>query len=125
MKGYRYVQSFIDGGGRVRNYFRRQGYPRIALPDQIAGPEFVISYQAALSAPRNVPLSSLLGGTERSGAKPLIGVYLLMLKGKVTYIGSSLNMPWRLPNIRPMAVHLIRRSISLRQLENGKHWKAY
>jgi hypothetical protein len=65
------------------------------LPDQITSPEFAASYQAALDAPRAAPPSSLLGGVEKAGAEPLIGVYLLLLKGKVVFIGSSLNMPKR------------------------------
>ena len=89
-KKYRYVHSFVD-----RNYFRRKGYSKIALPDQIGSPEFVLAHAAALNAPRAIPVSALRGGVERSGAQPLIGVYLLMLKGRVAYVGSSLNMPRR------------------------------
>jgi hypothetical protein len=93
---YRYVQSWVDSSGRVRNYFRRPGYPRIKLPDLIGSPEFVLAHAAALNAPRGVPASALRGGTER-GFQPLIGVYLLLLllRGQIVYIGASLNMPKR------------------------------
>jgi len=97
---YRYVQSFIDEVGKVRNYFRRPGYPRIALPDQIGSPEFIRAHAAALKSKRTPPRSALRGGVESSGAQPLIGVYLLMLRGKVVYVGSSLNMPKRVADHR-------------------------
>jgi hypothetical protein len=70
------------------------------LPEQIASAEFEQEYRAALKMPKAKPPSSLRGGVKRSGAQPLIGVYLLMLKGKVTYVGSSLNMPRRVADHR-------------------------
>jgi hypothetical protein len=64
------------------------------------------AYQAAM-AEAVLPLpSSLPGGiiTKRrvdpDAVQPLIGVYLLLLKGKVVYIGSSLNMPNRVTDYR-------------------------
>jgi hypothetical protein len=73
-KQYRYVHSFVDRHGIVRNYFRRNGYARIALPDQIGSPEFVLAHVAALNASRRtVPASALRGGVERGGAQPLVG----------------------------------------------------
>jgi hypothetical protein len=94
-KKYRYVQSWVDGDGKVHNYFRRRGYPRLRLPGFIGSPEFVLAHAAALNEPRSVPVSTLRGGTTNQ-QQPLIGVYLLMLKGKIVYVGSSLHMPRRI-----------------------------
>ena len=100
-KRYPYVQGWIDHRtGRPRFRFRRRGFPRVELPEQIGSPEFVLAHAAALNAPPAAPVSALRGGVERSGAQPLIGVYLLMLRGKVAYIGSSLNMPRRVAEHR-------------------------
>jgi len=43
----RYVQQFKDSKGRVRRYFRRRGYPRIALPGAPGSVEFMAAYNAA------------------------------------------------------------------------------
>jgi hypothetical protein len=54
---------------------------------------------------------------------PLVGVYLLMRKGKVVYIGSSLNMPDRVAdhrtNGRPFdqAVYIVTRANQRKRLE--------
>jgi hypothetical protein len=93
-KRYPFVQSFIDQYGKVRHYYRRRGYSRIALPD-INGPEFASAYAAAVSEPRAVPLSARRGAVERGSAQPLIGVYLLLRNGRIVYVGSSLDMPKR------------------------------
>jgi hypothetical protein len=114
-KQYPYVQSFADKDGRVHNYFRRKGYPRVALPYEIGSPEFDKAYKAALKIPKSAAQSSLRGGVERRGAHPLIGVYLLVLKGKMTYIGSSLNMPRRVAEHRTNGRPLRRLSISAQQ----------
>jgi hypothetical protein len=98
---YRYVQAFTGNTGKVRLYFRRKGQPLIALPRPIGSRKFLAAYQAALTEPRIIP-SALPGGVVRSRGRkdpnvvqPLIGVYLLMLKGKIVYVGESLNMPKR------------------------------
>jgi predicted GIY-YIG superfamily endonuclease len=39
-------------------------------------------------------------GVDHNTVQPLIGVYLLMLKGRVVYIGASLNMPHRVADHR-------------------------
>ena len=99
-KGYRYVQKWIDRRGSSRLCFQRKGYPRVHLPTSIGSPEFVLAYTAALQAPP-LRLSELPGGviTKRgqhpNAAVPLIGVYLLLLKSRIVYVGSSLNMPQR------------------------------
>jgi hypothetical protein len=101
-KEYPYVHSFIDRNGHVRNYFRRRGCPQIALPGLIGSQQFLMAYRTALDQPAVMP-SALPGGIvmkrtrqNPNAVQPLIGVYLLMLKGRVIYIGSSLNMPQRI-----------------------------
>jgi hypothetical protein len=106
MTQYRYLQAFVDKSGKPHVYFRRRGYPRIRLPDQVSSPEFALAYAAAIREEPMPPASSLLGGIiarpdrNPNAVQPLIGVYLLMRKGKVVYIGSSLNMPRRVADHR-------------------------
>jgi hypothetical protein len=76
---YRYLSKFIDTHGTPRLYFRRKGYPRIALPGPIASPEFILAYTAALEEPAILP-STLPGGVvakrgqDPNTVQPLIGV---------------------------------------------------
>jgi integrase len=44
-----YVHTFRDRHGKVRHYFRRPGYKRIALPGAPSSTEFKAAYAAALS----------------------------------------------------------------------------
>jgi hypothetical protein len=107
---YRYVNGFVGSDGRVRFYFRRKGCRAVRLPGLIDSPEFVLAHTAALNEPLPPPLpplSSLPGGVvaRRGGKNPnavqsLIGVYMLLLKGRVVYVGSSLNMPKRVAEHR-------------------------
>jgi integrase len=43
-----YVHRFKDRHGHLRHYFRRPGYPRVALPGRPGSAEFMGAYQAAL-----------------------------------------------------------------------------
>lgn len=45
----KHVQAFQDRHGRWRHYFRRAGYPRIALPGHPGSPEFMDAYNAAMA----------------------------------------------------------------------------
>ena len=47
----KWVQAFTRNGTR-RHYFRRRGYPRIALPGEPWSPEFMAAYAAALDGRR-------------------------------------------------------------------------
>jgi hypothetical protein len=99
MSKRRYLHTFTDRHGTVRYYFRRNGRS-VALPGIPGAPEFELAYGAALSWEPPAP-SSLPGGVidlQRQG--PLTGVYLLMLKGRVVYVGSSLNMSQRVAQHR-------------------------
>lgn len=44
-----YVHQFTDRHGKVRRYFRRPGFKRVALPGLPGSPEFMAAYEAALS----------------------------------------------------------------------------
>lgn len=56
----KYVQRFEDRHGKVRYYYRREGYPRVALRGEPSSPEFMQDYMKASGAemlpvaPRNV-----------------------------------------------------------------------
>jgi hypothetical protein len=45
----RYVQAFEDRYGKLRCYFRREGFKRIALPGLPYSAEFMETYEAALA----------------------------------------------------------------------------
>jgi Phage integrase family len=46
----KYVHEYIDGTGTVRRYFRRRGFPKVALPGLPGSHEFREAYEAALQA---------------------------------------------------------------------------
>ena len=94
----RFVQSFIDRNGRERHYLRRVGFKPVALPPP-SSPDFMLAYSEAMAATAT-SLTARLRAAYAERTEPLIGVYLLMLKGKVVYIGSSLNMPKRVEQHR-------------------------
>jgi hypothetical protein len=108
----KYVHAFVDkryGRRRARHYFRRRGYRATALPGLPGSKEFMAAYAQALaeaSLPPFPPPSSLPGGImakrgqDPNAVQPLIGVYLLLLEGRVVYVGSSLNMPRRVAEHR-------------------------
>jgi len=50
----RFVQAWVDQDGRAHHYFRRAGYPRVALPGLPGSAEFMAAYQAALGTPPTV-----------------------------------------------------------------------
>jgi hypothetical protein len=102
----RYVHKYTDQHGRLRYYFRRRGSAKVPLPGLPWTPEFMVAYNTALVGAALPLPSTLLGGVKAkrgidpNTVQPLIGVYLLMLKGKIVYIGSSLNMPNRVAGHR-------------------------
>lgn len=78
------VQQFVDRNGKLRHYFRKPGFPRVALPGVYGSPEFVAAYQSALEgkpepigASRTIPgsVNALIVSYYESGAfqalKPL------------------------------------------------------
>jgi hypothetical protein len=105
----RFVQSYTDRHGHARHYFRRPGFKRVVLPGEPWSPEFMTAYSEAAAQPASPDAllnSRLVGGvTAKRGVdpgtvQPLIGVYLLMLRGALVYIGSSLRMPSRVAEHR-------------------------
>jgi integrase len=45
-----YIQAFTDRHGRQRYYFRRQGFPHVALPGRPYSPEFMAAHAEALNS---------------------------------------------------------------------------
>src|SRR6516164_5700577 len=117
----------IDRHGKARVRFQKNRFSTY-LRGEPGSAEFLKGYEAALAlavrdrdavsstvehargftyhrpvgvkvAPVNA-LSALPGGVKHPGAQPLIGVYLLLLKGQIVYIGESLNMPQRVATHR-------------------------
>lgn len=58
-----YVQRFKDRHGKVRHYFRRAGYPRVQLPGKVGSPEFMATYEAAISRPLERPQPAATPGS--------------------------------------------------------------
>jgi hypothetical protein len=102
MKPYKYINSYRDRHGKVRNYFRRaRGYPQIPLPDRVDTAQFERAYKAALaSSPEVAQKRAIVQRTRAEDSslrheQPKAGVYLLLVDGEITYVGSSRNMPKR------------------------------
>jgi hypothetical protein len=106
MKPFKYVQSYRDRHGKVRIYFRRRGQPQIPLPDRIDTVQFERAYKAALSSSPEVARDKAI--TQRTRTEniflrqdqPKAGIYLLLLDGEITYVGSSRNMLRRVADHR-------------------------
>lgn len=63
-KDYPFIQRFIDRHGRLRFYFRKPGYNRVALPGPYSGPEFLAAYEAATNGqPLEIGASRTIAGT--------------------------------------------------------------
>jgi hypothetical protein len=90
LKGLNSKRKRLADGSFRTYYWAWKGGP--ALRGEPGSAQFHASYNEAV-APKidKAPRPALRAG--RSGAKPLIGVYLLMLNGEITYVGSSQNMP--------------------------------
>jgi integrase len=56
-KDFPFVQRFIDRHGRLRYYFRKPGFKRVALPGPYGGPEFLAAYDEALAG-KPVPIGA-------------------------------------------------------------------
>jgi hypothetical protein len=61
-----YLHEYRDRHGKVRRYVRRPGLPRVPLPGAPGSPEFMSTYQAAIS--RGVPIRPSRHGTGTFGA---------------------------------------------------------
>jgi integrase len=80
-----YVNGYRDRHGRQRYYFRRKGFPRVALPGLPGSPEFLAAYQAANSTPGLQPVSKTANGT--------IGALVLEYQGSAEF--AQLAASWR------------------------------
>lgn len=92
---YRFLQRWRDKAGREYAYFRRGGR-RTPLPGTVGSDEFRLAYTAALSGDSRRHDRK----QKRDRGTPFIGVYLLMLHGRLDYIGSSMHMPQRVEEHR-------------------------
>jgi integrase len=62
----KYLHRFTDRHGKVRFYFRREGYQRVALPGDAGSPEFLAAYGRALrgeTAPKLPSVAQPVAGT--------------------------------------------------------------
>lgn len=93
---YRYLNSYTDRHGHKRTYFRRGGKPQIPLPEPESS-EFFEAYQNALKAVSGPQQWHRLapGRRRRKKLNAKTGVYLLIHKGMLIYVGSSKNMAGR------------------------------
>jgi len=63
----KFVHAFLDRHGAPRFYFRRPGYPRVALPGLPWSPEFMRAYEQALGGqPIQVGAARVMPGTMRA-----------------------------------------------------------
>jgi integrase len=67
-----YVHRFRDRHGRMRHYFRRDGFPRVALPGLPGSAEFMTAYQAALAG---APLPIGAARTQQGSLSALVVAY--------------------------------------------------
>ena len=70
----KYVHGFLDRCGKPRFYFRRRGFPRVALPGLPWSPEFMTVYADALTGqPQPVGAAKVMPGTLRALAVMYFG----------------------------------------------------
>ena len=58
-----YVHQFPDRHGKIRRYFRRSGFPRVALPGRPGSAEFMAAFNAAMQGAAVLPPSRYGNGT--------------------------------------------------------------
>jgi hypothetical protein len=93
---YRYVWRATDRHGKRRNYYRSpHGDSLVRLPDDEQSAEFERAYDAAKNGvPIKIDRKKKMK-RPASQRTPLTGVYLLLVAGKIVYVGTSRNMPAR------------------------------
>ena len=99
MPAYKHVSAFKDRHGRERAYYRKPGCVAICLPTPVGSPEFLEAYEAAVAAsppdkPKLPPGAKWSGrrlAANIAGGMADSGVYLLLRRGRVVYVGSSAN----------------------------------
>lgn len=105
MNGIKHVHAFIDRHGNTRCYYRPPGKRAVPLPADTTSAAFRRAYKAAVSGePLKIPQTHHASRkTKRKKSdlvsafitKPKVGVYILLLEGRIVYIGSSENMARR------------------------------
>lgn len=92
-----FVQKFTDRHGCVRCYFRRVGYPRVALPAAPESADFVLAYNAAMKMVPgpNIPPphKALIHKSVR------IGVSRARLRAKAIGVEFNISKEWALGRI--------------------------
>ena len=58
-----HIHEFRDRYGKIRRYFRRKGYPRVALPGRPGSAEFMSTYNSAIEGTATLPPSRYGNGT--------------------------------------------------------------
>lgn len=98
----KYIHSYTDRHGQVRHYFRRRGCPKVALPGTIGSAGFMKAYRDAMAGapPVTIPARPRKPSAGAIPHGPNVGVYLLLVDGRLSYIGSSMKMPKRVAEHR-------------------------
>jgi hypothetical protein len=97
---YRYIMRFTDRLGKSRTYFRRGDF-RIPLPNNLDSAEFDAAYRnAAAEYEAANPPRQDRPARQPPARPPAEGVYLLLLRGQIIYVGTSAKMPERVATHR-------------------------
>lgn len=102
-KFLKYIHGYVDRTGKRRYYYRRKGHRAVPLPSSYGSPAFMRAYNEASGVSLPPLLRKKRGRPKMAqpdAAQPLVGVYLLMLNGRIVYVGSSINMSQRVADHR-------------------------
>src|SRR5438105_4271056 len=58
-----HIHEFRDRHGKIRRYFRRRGFPRVALLGRPGSAEFMLAYNSAMDGAISLPPSRYGNGT--------------------------------------------------------------
>lgn len=70
----RYVHEYRDATGKLRRYFRRNGYASVPLPGLVGSAEFRAAYEEALNLPKAKPIGS--DQTAKGSVAEAVALYL-------------------------------------------------
>lgn len=91
---WKYVHSFVDRHGKVRNYFRRRGFSVITLPEDQDSLEFLDAYRAALSG-EPTPQRAVKVPISNHSVDAVVGRFLVSQQFKAL-------SPFTQKNVRPI-----------------------